>query len=34
MTDEYVWRLEVGLRAALVTERLPRDLFWFRGLWK
>lgn len=27
-----VWQLEVGFRAALHTQTLPRDMRWWRGL--
>lgn len=30
--ERYVYRLETGLRVALRTQYLARDLRWFRGL--
>ena len=29
-----LWAVEVGFRAALHTETHPRDLRWFRGLFR
>lgn len=30
----WVWRIEVGARAAARTQTLQRDMRWWKGLWR